>query len=87
MADRIYDRLIRGALWAYKSTLSPLIGRQCRFLPTCSQYAAQAMIDHGPVRGAWLAARRLCRCGPWGGWGYDPVPAPSPSRAKLKCDG
>lgn len=87
MADRIYDRLILGALWAYKSTLSPLIGRQCRFLPTCSEYAAKALIDHGPVRGSWLAARRVCRCAPWGGRGYDPVPARRPTGSKLKCDG
>jgi putative membrane protein insertion efficiency factor len=86
MADRLYDRLILGALWAYKSTLSPLIGRQCRFSPTCSEYAAKAMIDHGPIRGSWLATKRLCRCGPWAKWGYDPVPAPPARRTKLKCD-
>ena len=87
MADRLYDRLVLGALWVYKSTLSPLIGNQCRFQPTCSQYAAQAMIDHGPVRGVWLTAGRLCRCAPWGSSGYDPPPAPGPHRRKLKCDG
>ncbi len=69
-----YQSCVRGALRAYKLTLSPLIGRQCRYLPTCSEYAAAALIDHGPVRGAWLAARRLCRCNPLGGSGYDPPP-------------
>ncbi|WP_370694961.1 membrane protein insertion efficiency factor YidD, partial [Klebsiella pneumoniae] len=49
-----YDRLICFALRTYKLTLSPLIGRQCRFLPTCSEYAAQALIGHGPVAGSWL---------------------------------
>ena len=72
----LYETSVRGALRAYKLTLSPLIGRQCRFLPTCSEYAAQALILHGPVRGSWLAARRLCRCHPWGSAGYDPVPRP-----------
>ena len=72
----VYERCVRGALRAYKLTLSPLIGRQCRYLPTCSEYAAEALISHGPWRGGWLAARRLCRCHPWGGSGYDPVPPP-----------
>jgi len=72
----LYETSVRGALRAYKLTLSPLIGRQCRFLPTCSEYAAQALILHGPARGSWLAARRLCRCHPWGSAGYDPVPRP-----------
>ena len=71
-----YERCVRGALRAYKLTLSPLIGRQCRFLPTCSEYAAAALIGHGPWRGSYLAARRLCRCHPWGASGFDPVPPP-----------
>jgi putative membrane protein insertion efficiency factor len=71
-----YESCVRGALRAYKLTLSPLIGRQCRFLPTCSEYAAEALIGHGPWRGALLAGRRLCRCHPWGPAGYDPPPPP-----------
>jgi uncharacterized protein len=70
----IYETCVRGALRAYKLTLSPLIGRQCRFLPTCSEYAAEALISHGPLRGSWMAAGRLCRCHPMGGSGYDPPP-------------
>jgi putative membrane protein insertion efficiency factor len=62
-----YETCVMGALRAYKLTLSPLIGRQCRFLPTCSEYAAGALISHGPLRGSLLAAGRLCRCHPWGG--------------------
>ena len=77
-----YESCVRGALRAYKLTLSPLIGRQCRFLPSCSEYSAQALVDHGPWRGAWLTARRLCRCHPWGGSGYDPAPPPRPARAR-----
>jgi putative membrane protein insertion efficiency factor len=71
----LYRRLILSLLRGYKLTLSPLIGTQCRYAPTCSEYAASALIAHGPVKGGWLAARRVCRCSPWGGSGYDPVPA------------
>jgi putative membrane protein insertion efficiency factor len=70
----LYEQSVRGALKAYKWTLSPLIGRSCRFAPTCSEYAAEALVKHGPVRGGLLAAGRLCRCHPWGGSGWDPVP-------------
>lgn len=69
-----YERSVRLAHRAYKLTLSPLIGRHCRYLPTCSDYAAEALIEHGPWRGGWLAARRLCSCHPFGGSGYDPPP-------------
>lgn len=69
-----YERSVRIAHRAYKLTLSPLIGRSCRYLPTCSDYAAEALIEHGPWRGGWLAARRLCSCHPFGGSGYDPPP-------------
>ena len=75
----IYERSVRLAHRAYKLTLSPLIGRHCRYLPTCSDYAAEALIQHGPWRGGWLAARRLCSCHPFGGSGYDPPP---PRRAE-----
>ncbi len=70
----LYQRVIRLGHLTYKVTLSPWIGRQCRFIPTCSDYAAQALSLHGPLRGGALAARRLCRCHPFGGSGYDPVP-------------
>lgn len=71
----LYEQAVRAALRGYKLTLSPLIGRGCRFAPSCSEYAAEALIRHGPARGTMLAAGRVCRCGPWGGSGYDPVPA------------
>ena len=70
----LYERTVRTAHRAYKLTLSPWIGRHCRYLPTCSDYAAKALIDHGPWQGGWLAAKRVCRCHPWGGKGYDPPP-------------
>ncbi len=82
----LYERSVTGALRAYKLTLSPLIGRQCRYLPSCSEYAAEALIVHGPWRGGSLAVRRLCRCNPWGGSGYDPVPPPAPPARKWTCE-
>ena len=87
----IYERLVRLALASYKLILSPLIGRQCRFIPSCSEYAAAALIGHGPVKGSWLAIKRICRCRPFVTWGYDPVPPglrDSPvAKDKWKCDG
>jgi putative membrane protein insertion efficiency factor len=59
----------------YRLALSPWLGRRCRYEPTCSAYAAQAIERHGAWRGLWLAARRLGRCHPWGPAGYDPVPS------------
>ena len=68
----LYERVIRLGHRAYKLTLSPWIGRRCRFLPSCSDYAADALITHGLLRGGGIAVRRLCRCQPWGGSGIDP---------------
>ena len=82
----VYRYAILTVLRVYKLTLSPWIGRQCRFLPTCSEYAAQALIEHGPVQGGWLAARRICRCRPGAAWGYDPPP-PAPRGVRVwKCE-
>lgn len=59
----------------YQRFLSPLMGHQCRFAPRCSDYAAEAVIKYGAARGAWMAARRILRCHPWGGpGGIDPLP-------------
>ena len=58
----------------YQVAVSPLTPPSCRFTPTCSQYAKEALLKHGPFKGLWLAIRRLLRCHPWGGSGYDPVP-------------
>ncbi|MBQ4567398.1 MAG: membrane protein insertion efficiency factor YidD [Desulfovibrio sp.] len=58
----------------YQRFISPVLPPACRFYPTCSAYAVEAVMRHGILRGGWLALRRLCRCHPWGGWGYDPVP-------------
>ncbi len=62
--------LVRGYRWF----LSPLLPPACRFYPSCSEYAEEALERHGAWRGGWLAARRLCRCGPWHCGGCDPVP-------------
>ena len=58
----------------YQYVISPLTPPSCRFTPTCSQYAAEALRKYGPLKGSWLALRRLSRCHPGGGSGYDPVP-------------
>jgi uncharacterized protein len=62
------------AIKLYQFTLSPLIGRQCRFSPTCSWYGLEAYRRHGPIRGTWLTVRRIVRCNPFVKGGYDPVP-------------
>jgi uncharacterized protein len=67
-------RALRAAVGAYRWLLSPLLPQACRFHPSCSEYAEQALARHGAWRGGWLAARRVCRCGPWHAGGYDPVP-------------
>ncbi len=60
----------------YKWTLSPLIGPRCRHLPTCSDYADEAIVRYGLIKGGWLALKRVLRCHPWGSHGFDPVPEP-----------
>lgn len=62
----------------YQLFVSPLLGNHCRFYPSCSQYAREAIEQYGVLRGGWLAIRRLLRCHPWHPGGVDPVPEPSP---------
>lgn len=66
--------LLIGIIRAYQYLLSPWWGSQCRFTPTCSHYAVEALERHGALSGSWLAARRILRCHPWSAGGYDPVP-------------
>ena len=68
--------ILKAPILAYRLTLSPFVGRNCRYLPTCSEYALEALDRHGPWTGTRLILRRLGRCHPWGGHGYDPVPDP-----------
>ena len=63
-----------GLIKLYQITLSPLIGRQCRYQPTCSNYGLEAIRKYGPFKGGWLTLKRVLSCNPWGGSGYDPVP-------------
>lgn len=67
-------RLIVILLRFYQLALSPWLGQRCRFTPSCSQYAIEAVNRYGVLKGSWLTIRRLCRCHPWGGCGHDPVP-------------
>jgi putative membrane protein insertion efficiency factor len=62
---------------AYRYFVSPLLGPNCRFYPSCSCYAEQALEQHGPLKGSYLTVRRLLRCHPWHAGGYDPVPEPT----------
>ena len=80
MMSRLASGALRAAIRFYQLTLAYFFVGACRYEPSCSAYAAEAVARHGALRGGWLAAHRLCRCGPWGGAGYDPVP---PSR--LSC--
>lgn len=63
-----------GLIRLYQMTLSPLIGRSCRYTPTCSNYGIEAIRKYGPFKGGWLTIKRVLSCNPWGGSGYDPVP-------------
>lgn len=67
-------RVVVLLLRAYKRLISPLLPPACRFYPTCSEYAAEAVANHGLLRGGWLALRRVARCHPYNPGGYDPVP-------------
>ena len=66
--------LLTALIQLYRYTLSPMLGRQCRFEPSCSMYALEAIQTHGALPGCWMATKRICRCHPWHPGGYDPVP-------------
>lgn len=61
-------------VYFYKYCISPWTPASCRYMPTCSQYAIEAVKKYGPFKGGWLAVKRIARCHPWGGSGFDPVP-------------
>ena len=74
MIDKAISGLLKAPIWAYRRLVSPVLPASCRFEPTCSGYAIQAIDRHGPILGIWLALIRIARCQPWGGCGFDPVP-------------
>lgn len=67
-------KLLIALIAVYRYTLSPILGRNCRFHPSCSEYALEALRKHGALRGGWLTLRRVARCHPWHPGGFDPVP-------------
>ncbi|MCC6240778.1 MAG: membrane protein insertion efficiency factor YidD [Phycisphaerales bacterium] len=71
--NRTMSRLLISLICLYRATLSRFMGGQCRYHPTCSQYAIDAIKKYGPWRGSWRAIKRIARCHPWGGSGYDPA--------------
>lgn len=74
MVSRALAWPLLGLVFVYRNAISPLLGANCRFQPTCSAYAHEALERYGAFRGGQLALRRIIRCHPWGGSGYDPVP-------------
>ncbi len=66
--------ILMGLIRGYQYGISPILPGSCRYDPTCSQYALEAVSRHGALRGGWLAVKRILRCNPWGGYGFDPVP-------------
>ena len=85
MQLHVTSGIVLAALRGYKLLLSPLFAGSCRFVPSCSDYMAEAVTRHGAARGVWLGIRRLARCQPLGSAGYDPVPT-HVGRRKA-CDG
>ena len=74
LIKRFFTFLLLLPVYFYKYCISPMTPASCRYTPTCSEYAVQALKKHGPVKGLYLAVKRILRCHPWGGSGYDPVP-------------
>jgi uncharacterized protein len=81
------NKLLVWILRAYQLMLSPMLGQNCRFYPSCSNYAIEALRTHGAARGSYLAARRVCRCHPWNEGGHDPVPPPHHNNSSTAACG
>jgi len=82
---KLLEFLLQAAIRAYQLVISPSLGPSCRFHPHCSAYASEAIETHGPLRGSWLAVKRVGRCHPFAAGGYDPVPASpgAPARGRV----
>lgn len=78
---KLLAKPLLGLVWLYRYGISPLLGANCRFEPSCSEYAAEALRRYGAFKGGWLTLKRVGRCHPWGGSGYDPVPGTGPGTA------
>jgi putative membrane protein insertion efficiency factor len=78
--------LLIGLVRGYRIAISPLFPPTCRFYPTCSQYAIEALETHGVLKGSWLSVRRICRCHPLNPGGYDPVPPKKDETLSESCD-
>lgn len=83
--QRVLNVPVVGLVKVYRVVGSPIVGGQCRFSPTCSVYALEALRLYGPVRGSWMSARRIGRCAPWSSGGFDPVPIPEGAEL-IGCD-
>ncbi|MGB1441104.1 MAG: membrane protein insertion efficiency factor YidD [Candidatus Puniceispirillaceae bacterium] len=71
---KLFGKVLIGVITLYRLFVSPLLGTNCRFQPSCSAYGIEAITRHGALKGGWLTVRRISKCHPWGASGYDPVP-------------
>lgn len=74
LINRIFGVFFLGLIRIYQYAISPMLGANCRFTPTCSQYGIEAIKKYGAFKGGWMALKRIGRCNPWGNHGHDPVP-------------
>tara|TARA_B100000965_G_C19387614_1_gene667459 strand:- start:377 stop:601 length:225 start_codon:yes stop_codon:yes gene_type:complete len=73
MINKIFTNISISTINLYKYLISPLLGNNCRYLPTCSEYTKESIIKYGVVKGFWLGLKRIAKCHPWGKGGYDPI--------------
>ena len=74
LLGKLFGKILIGVITLYRLFVSPLLGTNCRFQPSCSAYGIEAITRHGALKGGWLTVRRISKCHPWGASGYDPVP-------------
>lgn len=84
--SQFFKRIFMGIIRLYQIAISPMLGANCRFTPTCSAYALEAIQTHGVVRGGWLSIKRIARCHPYHAGGFDPVPVPEPNESLKQHD-